>query len=68
VQDGRKEKFRFFINQIKQLNKPLLTAIGNHELRKNGRANYYELFGRFYYSFHIGNAYFIVLDDANQKN
>jgi len=67
VQDGRKEKFRFFINQIKQLNKPLLTAIGNHELRKNGRANYYELFGRFYYSFHIGNAYFIVLDDANQK-
>jgi len=68
VYDGGKEKFRFFVNQIKRFNRPLLTAIGNHELRENGRANYYNLFGRFYYSFSIGNSYFIILDDANEKN
>jgi len=68
VYDGEKEKYRFFINQIKKLNKPLLTVIGNHELKREGRANYYELFGKFYYSFVVGNSYFIILDDANARN
>lgn len=68
VYDGEKEKFRFFINQIKKSNKPLFTAIGNHDIKECGRANYYELFGKFYYSFIIGNSYFIVLDDSNEKN
>jgi len=26
------------------------------------------MFGRFYYSFTVGENYFIVLDDANSKN
>ncbi|GAH97400.1 unnamed protein product, partial [marine sediment metagenome] len=68
VYDGEKEKYRFFINQIKKLNKPLLTVIGNHELKREGRANYYELFGKFYYSFVVGDSYFIILDDANTRN
>ncbi len=68
VQDGEKEKYRFFINQIKKFRMPLLTAIGNHELRENGRGLYYDLFGRFYYSFTVGEAYFIILDDANEYN
>ena len=68
VYDGEKEKYRFFINQLKKIKKPLLTVIGNHELKKEGRANYYVLFGKFYYSFVVGNSYFIVLDDANAKN
>ena len=68
VQDGEREKFRFFINQIKKLKRPLLTVIGNHELREDGRGLYYNLFGRFYYSFAVGDAYFIVLDDANEYN
>ncbi len=68
VYDGEKEKFRFFINQIKNLNKPLLTAIGNHEITDLGRANYYELFGTFYYSFATSNSYFIILDNANETN
>ncbi|NOY87333.1 MAG: metallophosphoesterase [Deltaproteobacteria bacterium] len=67
VEDGEKEKFRFFINQIKKADKPFLTAIGNHELREDGRANYYPMFGRFYYSFKVGESYFIILDDANEE-
>ncbi len=68
VFNGEKEYFSLFINQIRRLNKPLLTAIGNHELYDRGRANYYDIFGRFYYSFSVGNSYFIVLDDANEEN
>ena len=56
------------MNQIQALNKPLLTAIGNHELMDEGRGNYYDMFGRFYYSFTVGENYFIVLDDADSKN
>lgn len=68
VYDGEKEKYRFFINQIKKFRIPLFTAIGNHEIRENGRGNYYDLFGLFYYSFAVGNSHFIILDDANEKN
>ena len=68
VYDGEMEKFRFFIKQIQTINKPFLTVIGNHEIKEGGRANYYDLFGRFYYSFAIGKSYFIVLDDANERN
>jgi len=68
VYDGENEKFRFFLNQIKDLDKPLLTVFGNHEAKEKGRAAYYNLFGPFYYSFQVGNNYFIILDDSNEKN
>jgi len=68
VPKGKMEKYRYVINQVrKDLNCPLLTAIGNHELYADGRGVYYELYGPFYYSFQIGRSYFIVLDDANEK-
>lgn len=69
VFDGEMEKYRYVFTQIrKNLNIPLLTAIGNHELREKGRGLYYDLFGPFYYSFKIGSDYFIVVDDANEKD
>ncbi len=66
VFDGEKEKFRYFLEQIKGFPKPLLTAIGNHELREGGRTLYYLFFGPYYYSFTAGDSYFIILDDANE--
>ncbi len=66
VFDGEKEKYRVFYNQIKDEELPFLVGIGNHDIREEGRAVYYDLFGAFYYSFSVGNSYFIVLDDANQ--
>jgi hypothetical protein len=65
---GDMEKYRYFMKQVRgNFRKPFLTAIGNHELREEGRGLYYDLFGPFYYSFHAGKAYFIMLDDANEK-
>jgi hypothetical protein len=65
VASGDIVKFRFFINQARRLRKPLLTNIGNHELYSNGRGLYYDIMGPYYYSFTVGQAYFIVVDDAN---
>ncbi len=67
VFDGEKEKYRYFFDQVRaSLQLPLLTVIGNHELRGKGRGLYYDIFGPFYYSFQIGDNYFIVLDNANE--
>lgn len=68
VYDGEKEKYRFFIDQISRFKKPLLTVIGNHEIKENGNGIYYNYFGRPYYSFTVGNSYFMVLDDSNEKS
>ncbi len=68
VFDGEMEKYNFFLKQAKLFKTPLMTAIGNHEIREDGRTPYYNIFGRYYYSFRVGNAYFIILDDANEKN
>ena len=66
VYDGETEKYKFFLRQISKLKKPLLTAIGNHDIADDGRGNYYRIFGPFYYSFALGETFFIFLDDANE--
>ena len=67
VRDGKKEEYYYFLNQVRNyLDPPLLTAMGNHEVRGRGRKLYHAIFGPSYYSFHIGKNYFIVLDDANK--
>jgi len=66
VPEGDKEKYRYFLGQIDGLGKPLLTVIGNHDIKDKGRALYYDIFGDFYYSFSVGNSFFIFLDNANE--
>ncbi len=68
VCDGEVEKYRFFLRQVERLEKPLLTAMGNHETYAGKRGNYYDIFGPFYYSFAVGQSYFIVLDNADERN
>ncbi len=58
------ENYIFFVNQVKRFHKPLMTVVGNHDI-EGERNNYYTLFGRFYYSFHSGSSYFIVLDSSD---
>jgi len=68
VQEGRQALYDVFLQQLARLNAPLISVIGNHELRLNGLSLYQQLFGPPYYSFKVGHSYFIVLDNANQKN
>ncbi len=67
VFDGEREKYRLFLEQINAARKPLLVAPGNHDIREGGRAPYYEAFGPFYYAFRVGDAAFVVLDDADER-
>ena len=67
VYDSAKEKYRIFYNMIKNEKTPFLVAIGNHEIGDGGPKNYFNIFGKLYYSFSYGNSLFIVLDDSNEK-
>jgi hypothetical protein len=67
VSTGTKELFDFFFSQVNQyLTKPLVFAVGNHELLFGGTTLYDSEVGRRNYSFTFGNAYFIVIDDTNE--
>ena len=68
VENGDKEAYRFFYDEIRNSQVPFLVNIGNHDIRENGRTHYFNTFGNFYYSFSYNNSLFILLDDANQKN
>lgn len=65
--DGEEVKYRLFANQIMKLKSPMLTALGNHDVEAGGLKNYERIFGPRYYSFTLGDNYFIVLDDADGK-
>ncbi len=69
VYRGGIKEFSLFLEQIKKMNMPVLTVAGNHDISgTSGMANYYRIFGRMYYSFPLKNAYFIILDDANERD
>lgn len=65
--DGDVTKYRLTLEVERKLQIPMVTALGNHDIRSNGRVAYREVWGPFTYSFAVGNAYYIVLDDANEK-
>ena len=63
---GRKE-IRGFLGELQDdLNIPLVTVIGNHDLHQGSTKNYREVFGNTYYRFSIGHNEFIVLDASDE--
>jgi serine/threonine-protein phosphatase CPPED1 len=67
VSHGRRSEYRYFFDQVKKnLDLPLLPVIGNHETHGEDRPLYEALFGMLYYSYQIGNSYFIMLDNADR--
>jgi 3',5'-cyclic AMP phosphodiesterase CpdA len=68
VDGGTVGHYRRFLNQVQEnLAIPFLTAIGNHDLNDDGsNKNYQAIFGPTYYSFQVGQGYFIVLDATTE--
>lgn len=63
VPRGKRGYFRRFLREVQSdLATPLMTAIGNHDLTSGSSDNYRKIFGETYYSFQVGENYFIVLD------
>ena len=68
VSNGKRRLFRRFLKEVQgNLTIPLITAIGNHDLNGGSSDNYREVFGETYYSFAIGENYFIVLDATTES-
>ena len=69
VMKGRKPYYQYFIKQVNSnLGIPLLTLIGENEVTGEGRDLYQKILGPFYYSFKIGRDFFIVIDNAEEKD
>ncbi len=62
--DGQSE-YQTYVGQIKRLQQPLFVIPGNHETEGSSCA-YNRLFGRLYYSFTFGGAYFIALNGSHE--
>ena len=68
VPRGKRGLFGRFLKKVQEnLTVPLVTAIGNHDLDGGSSDNYREIFGQTYYSFLLGENYFIVLDATTES-
>lgn len=71
VHNGKPREFEHFIGQVRDfLPIPLLAAPGNHDLDKDlaqPRQSYEALFGPAYYSFALGQTYFLILDNVDSR-
>jgi 3',5'-cyclic AMP phosphodiesterase CpdA len=67
VDGGTIGHYRRFLSQVQEnLAISFLVAIGNHDLNKGSPHTYQEIFGPTYYSFQVGQGYFIVLDATTE--
>lgn len=67
VNRGDPISFILFILQYSKFQKPVLVAIGNHDLFLGNSFFYNSFFGPNYYSFKVGKSYFIILDASNEE-
>ncbi len=58
------KEFEIFHSVMKNLKKPYLTVIGNHDYHSNGAAIYKKMFGDYNYSFEFNGNKFILFDDV----
>ena len=57
------KEYEIFYDIMKNLKKPYLTVIGNHDYNLNGSLIYKRMFGNFNYSFEFNNNKFVLFDD-----
>ncbi len=58
------KEYQIFYDIMKNLNKPYLTVIGNHDYNSNGEIIYKQMFGDYNYSFEFNHNKFILFDDV----
>lgn len=57
-------EYELFYSIMKDLNKPYLTLIGNHDYNANGEKIYAQMFGETNYDFSFQNSHFVMFDDV----
>ena len=64
TEHGLLKEYNFFYNALKNLHKPYLTVIGNHDYLSNGEVIYQQMFGDYNYSFEFNHNKFVIFDDV----
>ena len=68
VQSGFDKQYNDYFNAINQSATPVISVIGNHDVRMGGRSRYENTFGvQTYFNFTVGDNQFIVLDTADHE-
>lgn len=63
TEQGLLKEYEIFYNILKNLEKPFVTVIGNHDYSSNGGIIYEEMFGAFNYSFQFNDNKFVLFDN-----
>jgi glycosyltransferase involved in cell wall biosynthesis len=68
VYDGAEGKYRLLYRGLQELDIPYILIPGNNEIEDLGSNNFYQHFGPYFFSFHLDNAYFIILDSTGKTS
>jgi glycosyltransferase involved in cell wall biosynthesis len=66
VADGAEDKYRILYRSLGKLRSPVILCIGDNEVSDKGKLRFYNHFGPFYFSFALGNVYFLFLDTTGE--
>ncbi len=61
---GLLKEYQIFYDIMKNINKPYLTVIANHDYNSNGEVVYKQMFGDYNYSFEFNHNKFVIFDDV----
>ena len=59
---GLRQEYRWTLEELRRLQPPFLTAIGNHDALSNGKDVYRRMFGAYDYQFAHGDVRFVVVN------
>jgi glycosyltransferase involved in cell wall biosynthesis len=66
VLDGAEAKYQLLNHSLKKLKVPCLIGVGESEISDGGDRAFYRHYGPFYFSFALGDSYFIFLDTTGK--
>lgn len=68
TEDSEKLEYALFMKKLRELRKPAVVIPGNHDVRKAGRAWFYNIFGSFYFYVCHNKRLFVFLDDSDKRH
>lgn len=64
---GATFEFEWMYSEIQRLNRPYLTAIGNHDFLGTGEHTYQHVFGAYNYSLNVGHLHLVALNTSSRE-
>lgn len=64
---GATFEFEWMYSEIKRLQKPYLTVIGNHDFLGTGEHTYQHIYGAYNYSLNIGHLHLVALNTSSRE-